>query len=80
MDGPNNLLGRLALEKMWPEQYRALREITEIPYVVVSNVSGGSSGVNGGSRALAGRVATPPTSLQGTPVQLNPATRTSDVD
>ena len=22
MNGPNNLLGRLALEKMWPTQYR----------------------------------------------------------
>ena len=35
MDGPNNLLRHLALEKMWPEQYRALREITEVPYVEV---------------------------------------------
>ena len=35
MDGPNNLLGRLALENMWPTQYRALREITEVPYTEV---------------------------------------------
>ena len=28
IDGPNNLLGRFALEKLWPEQYKALREIT----------------------------------------------------
>ena len=65
MDGPNNLLGRLALEKMWPEQYRALREITEVPVknvkndtkvpVAVSNAKvtkcSSSSGVDGGSRA-----------------------------
>ena len=32
MIGPNNLLGRLAMEKMWPDQYRALRDVThEVP-------------------------------------------------
>ena len=31
MNGPNNLLGRLVMEKMWPEQYKALRDVTEIP-------------------------------------------------
>ena len=28
IDGPNSLLGRLALERLWPEQYKALRDIT----------------------------------------------------
>ena len=41
-------------------------------------MSGGSSSVNGGGQARAGRVARPPTPLKGTPVQLYPATRTSD--
>ena len=27
LSGPNNLLGRLALEKLWPVQYNALREV-----------------------------------------------------
>ena len=60
MNSPNNLLGRLALEKLWPEQYRALREATEVPFtrrnvkevpakskvpVIVSNMDGGSRGV-----------------------------------
>ena len=33
MNGPNNLLGHLALEKMWPEQYKALRDMTEVPVI-----------------------------------------------
>ena len=28
--GPNNLLGRLALEKLWPVQYRALRDVASL--------------------------------------------------
>ena len=31
MSGPNNLLGRLALKTIWPEQYGALKEVAEVP-------------------------------------------------
>ena len=31
MSGPNNLLGRLALKSIWPEEYGALKEVAEIP-------------------------------------------------
>ena len=31
MSGPNNLLGRLALRTIWPEEYVALKEVAEIP-------------------------------------------------
>ena len=31
MAGPNNLLGRLALKTIWPEEYGALRDVAEIP-------------------------------------------------
>ena len=31
MSGPNNLLGRLALRTIWPEQYGALKVVAEIP-------------------------------------------------
>ena len=31
--GPNNLLGRHALENIWPSQFRALREVAEVPMV-----------------------------------------------
>ena len=38
LNGPNNLLGRLALEQLWPLQYKALRDIaTEVP-VIASKV------------------------------------------
>ena len=30
MSGPNNLLGRLALSKIWPEEYSALKEVAEV--------------------------------------------------
>ena len=49
INGPNNLLGRLALEKMWPTQYKALRYIaTEVPVMassakIVKRSSGSSS-------------------------------------
>ena len=37
VNGPNNLLGHLALEKMWPTQYKALRDIaTEVPVIASS--------------------------------------------
>ena len=32
MNSPNNLLGRLALEKLWPQQYNALKQIAEVPF------------------------------------------------
>merc|ERR1711888_13362 len=32
MDSPNNLLRRLALEKLWPQQYNALKEVAEVPF------------------------------------------------
>ena len=31
MAGPNNLLGRLALRTIWPEEYGALEEVAEVP-------------------------------------------------
>ena len=31
MSGPNNLLGRLALRTIWPDQYGALKDVAEIP-------------------------------------------------
>merc|ERR1711888_400541 len=31
MAGPNNLLGRLALKTIWPEQYGAPKEAAEVP-------------------------------------------------
>ena len=31
MAGPNNLLGRLALKTIWPDEYGALKEVAEIP-------------------------------------------------
>ena len=31
MSGPNNLLGRLALKTLWPEQYAALKDVAEVP-------------------------------------------------
>ena len=31
MSGPNNLLGRLALKTIWPDEYGALKEVAEIP-------------------------------------------------
>ena len=30
MSGPNNLLGRLALKTLWPEQYAALKDVAEV--------------------------------------------------
>ena len=37
--GPNNLLGRFALEKLWPIQYKALREVTSLgPPVTAAGV------------------------------------------
>ena len=32
MDSPNNLLGHLALEKLWPQQYNALKTVAEVPF------------------------------------------------
>ena len=64
MNGPNNLLGWLAMEKMWPEQYKALRDVTEVPVkdstkvpVIVSNAevteySSSRGGVGSPSRAV----------------------------
>ena len=47
MNGPNNLLGHLALEKMWPTQYKALRDIaTEVPVIASSSKVVGSSKVD----------------------------------
>ena len=31
MNGPNNLLGRLALSTIWPKEYGALKDIAEVP-------------------------------------------------
>ena len=31
MAGPNNLLGRLALKDIWPEQFKALKDVAEVP-------------------------------------------------
>ena len=47
MNEPNNLLGRLALEKMWPMQYKALRDVTtEVPVIASSAKVVGSSKVD----------------------------------
>ena len=35
MDGPNNLLGRYALEKLWPNEYNALRQVATVSAAVV---------------------------------------------
>ena len=31
MNGPNNLLGRLALSTIWPKEYGALKDVAEVP-------------------------------------------------
>merc|ERR1711905_81043 len=31
LNGPNNLLGRFALSKIWPGEYSALKEVAEVP-------------------------------------------------
>ena len=31
--GPNNLLGRFALEKLWPVQYKALKDVASRGYI-----------------------------------------------
>ena len=36
MPGPNNLLGRFALEKLWPAEYRALRDVANMGSTVAS--------------------------------------------
>ena len=39
LERPNNLLGRLALEQLWPVQYKALRDVASFePSVTVANV------------------------------------------
>ena len=35
MDGPNNLLGRYALEKLWPSEYNALRRVATVSAAVL---------------------------------------------
>ena len=39
IQGPNNLLGRHALESMWPSQFNALREIAEVPNVSTAPIA-----------------------------------------
>ena len=36
VEGPNNLLGRFALEKLWPAEYRASCDVASIGSVVAS--------------------------------------------
>ena len=36
MAGPNNLLGRLALKNIWPEQFKALKDVAEVPIMKVA--------------------------------------------
>ena len=38
MDGPNNLLGRYALEKLWPNQFKALRQVATVSATVSAAV------------------------------------------
>ena len=44
MDGPNSLLGRLALEKLWPQQYGAMRAMVEAPLRANVSVKIGGNG------------------------------------
>ena len=61
IDGPNNLLGRYALEKLWPSEYNALRRVATVSAAVLqkqrqqqqetpprSNIPGMAESYNGG--------------------------------